>query len=255
MKRQLLLISTAALLALAAPAAATAQSGYGNPACERQKASDRTAGMLVGAVAGGLIGGAIGNNIDDDDDDYWHRGHRGYRGYRGYRGHRGYRHHRRHHRDNDNSDEVVAGAVIGAILGGVAGAAIAEDTGRDCQTVYPDHRNAPYRQDGSIPRTTHGLYGGPEMAPQTGYPHNPPPARTYPVSSTPGAPLGTPGPTEPYAYGGAPAPDYVGRECRTVFSETRLPDGQIISNPVTVCREGGEETWAIVNDEVDLYGY
>ena len=249
MKKLSLLISASALMALAIPATATAQSAYRNTACERQKSNDRTAGMIVGAIAGGLIGGAIGNNIDDDDDDYWYRGRRGYRGYHGHRGHRHHRRYRRHYHDNDNSDEVAAGAVIGAILGGVAGAAIAEDTGRECQTVYPSHPSSRYPQSGGIPRTTEGLYGGPEMAPQSNYPHSPPPARTYPVATSPGPSA------EPYAHGGARAPDYVDRECRTVFSETRLPDGQIISNPVTVCREGGEETWEIVTDEVDLYGY
>lgn len=238
MKSRSLIIGALALSGLAIPATAAAQSGYGytynapvqNVQCERQKKDDQLAGVLVGAIAGGLIGGAIGNNIDDGDA---YRHHRHYRGYRGYRGHRGYH---RHHRGNGNSDEVAAGAILGAIVGGIAGGAIADDTSRPCQvaTPYGSSPNTAY-PTGGIPRTTDGLYGGPEVMT---YPNTPPPSRTYPVSTAPG-------PTLPPQAG-------TNIECRTIERETRLPDGQVIRDPITACRDPYDGNWEIsdpFNDE------
>ena len=239
MKSCSLIIGALALANLALPATATAQGAYGytynppvrNVQCERQRKDDQLAGVLVGAVAGGLIGGAIGNNIDDGDA-HWHRGRRGHYGYRGHRGHRGYYH------GNGNSDEVAAGAILGAIVGGIAGGAIAEDTSRPCQVATPF---GPASQgaypSGGIPRTTEGLYGGPEVM---AYPNSAPPSRSYPVSTVPG-------PTLP------PQPG-TNIECRTIERETRLPDGQVIRDPITACRDPYDGTWEINDGFDDGYG-
>ena len=230
MKSQSLIIGALAVASLGIPATASAQSGYGytynppvqNVQCERERKDDQLAGVLVGAIAGGLIGGAIGNNIDDGDA-YHYRDYRGYRGYRGHRRHGGY------HPGNGNSDEVAAGAILGAIVGGFAGGALAEDTSRPCQvaTPYGPASNGAYPV-GSIPRTTDGLYGGPEIM---NYPNVPPPSRTYPASTVPG-------PTLPPQ----PGTDI---ECRTIERETRLPDGQVIRDPITACRDPYDGTWEI----------
>jgi surface antigen len=235
MKPQSLIIGALAIASLAIPATASAQGAYGytynppvqNVQCERQRKDDQFAGVLVGAIAGGLIGGAIGNNIDDGDA-YRYRGHRGHRGYRGYRGHHG---HGGYYKGNGNSDEVAAGAILGAIVGGLAGGAIAEDTRRPCQvaTPYGSASGGAY-PTGGIPRTTDGLYGGPEVMT---YPNTPPPSRTYPVSTTAG-------PTLPPQ----PGTDI---ECRTIERETRLPDGQVIRDPIMACRDPYDGRWEITD--------
>jgi len=240
MKSRSLIMGAFAAASLAIPATASAQSGYTynapvqNVQCERQRKDDKLAGVLVGAVAGGLIGGAIGNNVDDGDA-HWHRGHRGHRGYRGYRGHR---RHGGYYHGNGNSDEVAAGAILGAIVGGLAGGAIAEDTARPCHvaTPYGTSMGTAYPQ-GGIPRTTDGLYGGPEVMT---YPNTAPPSRTYPVSTVPG-------PTLPPQAG-------TDIECRTIERETRLPDGQVIRDPITACRDPYDGTWEI-HDSFDETGY
>mgnify|MGYP001265825376 CR=1 FL=1 len=215
------------LVALALPMQAQAQYGYpyGQPPvrnvqCERQKANDSAAGTIVGALVGGLIGGAIGNEIADDD--YGHS----YRGYgRGHR--RGWGH---GHYDDDNDGEVIAGALIGAFIGGAAGNSIASDTGPDCQVAYAPNGYSSYPQ-GSIPRTTDGLYGGPEVMDNSVYREDPYP-QTYPSSGG----------------GYAPGPDYRDqpvRDCRVIQRETRLPDGQVERDPVTACWNERTREWRI----------
>ena len=64
------------------------------------------------------------------------------------------------------------------------------------------------------------------------YPNVPPPSRrTYPASTVPG-------PTLPPQ----PGTDI---ECRTIERETRLPDGQVIRDPITACRDPYDGTWEI----------
>lgn len=231
------------LMALALPMQAHAQYGYpyGEPGvrnvqCERQRSDDSAAGTVVGALAGALIGGALGNEFADDDD------HGGYRGGYG-RGHgRGYgRGYDRHRGNDDNDGEVIAGALIGALVGGAAGNSIAKDTGPDCQVAY-----APYSYSssprGSIPRTTEGLYGGPEVMSPGGYR-----PEAYPSSY----------PSEP-SY--PSYPDYRDqprdRDCRVIQRETRLPDGDIQRDPVTACYDDRTRQWVVQDGySSDPYGY
>jgi hypothetical protein len=225
------------LMALALPMQAQAQYGgypYYDPGvrnvqCERQKSSDSAAGTIVGALAGALIGGAIGNEIaDDDDHGYRHRGYgRGHGRY--YGGHRG--------RD-DNDGEVIAGALIGAFAGGALGNSIAKDTSPDCQVAYapPSYSSVP---QGSIPRSTDGLYGGPEvMGTQSRYPAAYPSAPSYP------------------AYPDEPRYQEPARDCRVIQRETRLPDGDTIRDPVTACYDERTREWRIQDGySDDNYGY
>ncbi|WP_430404429.1 hypothetical protein [Hyphomonas sp.] len=260
-KRSLLAGATVAL-AFAIPGAAAAQSGYGyapqNSACERQRSDDKLAGGVAGALVGGLIGGAIGNNIDSGDDHY--RGRRGHRGYG--RGHhrRGYSHGYR--RDDDNSDQVVVGALLGALVGGVAGSQMASGSNANCGLAGPTpyqpsntYRGGTY-QGSSIPRTTDGLYGGPDVMDQRGYPYNQPPARTYPASSYPDDGYSDQG----YDDGGYSAQGYDDQayygeqtysqqECRMIYQN---------GGHVRACRNNPTETWRVVNDQArdeELYGY
>ena len=261
MIKRSLLAGAAAALAFSIPGAAAAQSGDGyapqNSACERQRSDNKLAGGVAGALVGGLIGGAIGNNIDSGDDYY--RGHRGHRSYgRGHR--RSYSHGYR--RDSDNSDEVVVGALLGALVGGIAGSELASGSSANCGTAGPtpyqpsnSYRGGAY-QGGSIPRKTDGLYGGPEVMEQRGYPYNPPPARTYPASSYPDDGYSDPvyddmrysdQSYDDQAYYGEPA--YNQQECRMVYQGGRH---------VRACRNNSTETWRVTNDQApdeELYGY
>lgn len=209
----------------------TAQPVRHNSKCKREKDENRVAGAVVGAIAGGLLGSAIGGEIDDDNDRYHNRGYRGHRGYRGYRGYRGHR--GRHHRNRDSDGAQIAGAVLGAVVGGVAGSEIAAG-GTDCRETTSDHD---YRY-GEIPpprrvHTTSRDYGYTQTAPQ-------------PVSTT-SRTVRTVRVEEDPLYGGPtetrrvvrtttqPAPVYQ-PECQTVQRETRLPDGSIVREPVSVCQ-------------------
>lgn len=247
--RSLILAAFGAAMVVSAPAA-TAQSNYGyghnapvrNTQCDRQRDDDKMAGGIAGALIGGLIGGAIGNEVADDDDHY--RGRRGYRGHRGYRNHRGYG---RHHRGkSSNDDEVIAGALIGAVLGGIAGSSMAEDSSKPCTVSRSDDRS--YRQ-GSIPRTTDGLYGGPEiMNEPSSYPRT---VRTYPASTRAPGPRTYPTTTRTYpTQTNAPT-----HECRTIYRETRLPDGRVERDPVTACRNGQNGEWRVESDTDDQRNY
>lgn len=229
----------------------TAQTSYGyapsqtrNVQCERQRDDDKMAGTVVGAVVGGLIGGAIGNEIADDDNDrYRDRRYNRYNRYNRY--YRYDRRYDRHYRRNDDNDgEVIAGALIGAVIGGIAGSSIAEDSADPCRVASPQNSRYP---DGGIPRTTDGLYGGPEvMREPSSYPSS---TRTYPASgsSYPERRTTTTYPT----YPAEPV-----QECRTIYRETRLPDGRVERDPVTACRDGQNGEWRVENDTYDdVYGY
>ncbi|KCZ57020.1 hypothetical protein HY29_07700 [Hyphomonas beringensis] len=233
MKKHSLVIGALGLLTLAIPATAAAQGAYGygynaparNTACEQQRKDDKVAGTVIGAIGGALIGGAIGNNVEDGDK-HWHRGRRGYRGHRR---HRGYYH------GNGNSDEVATGAILGAVIGGIAGNSMAGSTSKPCAVATPYNYQTGRYPQGAIPRTTDGLYGGPQSAGSyPAYPNTPPPSRTYPASTRPGP-----------AYPSYPQPQTDARECQTITRETRLPDGRIIRDPVTTCRDPYDGTWVI----------
>ncbi|MEM9054091.1 MAG: glycine zipper 2TM domain-containing protein [Pseudomonadota bacterium] len=190
--------------------------------CKREKDENRLAGAVVGAVAGGLLGSAIGENADDNNDRYH------YRSYRGYRGYRGYRSHRRYHRHRDSDDNQVAGAVIGAVLGGVVGSELAAST-TDChQSSVSGYRYgdvpSPTRRPHSVTRD----YGYTHSAPQPVSTRT----RTVRVEEEP-------------LYGG---PTYES-DCQTVQRETRMPDGSVIREPVSVCRSGNGR-WEFTDSEV-----
>jgi outer membrane lipoprotein SlyB len=247
-----LLIGGIALAAItAAPLVASAQAyGYGTPynsACESQNRDNKTAGTVIGAIVGAAAGGAIGNNVGDNDSR-WHYNRYDRRGRYGRHGRRGYW-------DKGNNDgEVVAGALLGAIVGGMAGNAMASSNATPCQVATPN--GGSYRADygaypyiaseysgGSIPQTTEGLYGRPQDL------------RTHPRATAPAPasyPSSYPGyPETPAPRASAPAPQP--EECRTVWREVTLPDGQVIRDPATACREGYDGEWEII-DEDELYG-
>ncbi|MBU3919186.1 glycine zipper domain-containing protein [Hyphomonas sp.] len=228
------------LMALALPLQAQAQYGgypYNDPGirnvqCERQRSDDSATGTIVGALAGALIGGAIGNEIADDDDRGSYRSYGRGRGRSYYGGHRG--------RD-DNDGEVIAGALIGAFIGGAAGNSIAGDTGPDCQVAYAPQRYSSVPQ-GSIPRSTQGLYGGPEvMSSQSRYPAAYPSAPSYPAAPD---------------YRDEPRYSEPDRDCRVIQRETRLPDGEVQRDPVTACWNDRTRQWQIQDGYSDEpYGY
>lgn len=250
----------ASLLAISLPGEAHAQYGYGydpypaparNVQCERQKSSDGTAGAVVGAVVGGLLGGAIGNNIDND---------RYYTEYRRRGPPRTYKESR------SNSGQVAVGATLGALVGGLAGSDIAKKSGGDCQVAYAPvsgYSSVPY---GSIPQTTHGLYGGAEV--MRGAPNSytqPAPqqysASSYPSSNYPSYPTPAPAPAYPpstgYQYGGGQSAAS-GPGCRVIQRETQMPDGQVLRDPVTACWNDRTRQWQIQDgweQDEELYGY
>lgn len=223
------------LIALTLPLQAQAQYGYPyndpgvrNVQCERERSDDSTAGTVVGALAGALIGGAVGNNIENDRT-YTKYNRRG-RPVGTYR------------EGRSESGNVAVGAVLGALVGGVAGKSIAKDSGADCQVAY-----APYSYSsspsGSIPRSTDGLYGGPEVMGRGGYrpeayPSSYPSQQSYPD------------------YRDEPRYEPVGRDCRVIQRETRLPDGDVRRDPVTACYDERSREWRVEDGySDDPYGY
>ena len=238
MRKMIIQAAMTGLLAAMGTGTATAQARtwpapYGQPAgynvqCERQAATQQSRGALAGALIGGLLGGAIGNNIDND------------RYYSGYGRHGRFTVRER----RSNSGQVAAGAAIGALAGAVAGSQAAQASSARCQTAYPaypayPHDRGDYAPDpvyGSIPRTTDGLYGGEEIM------RSPP--------SVP--PLHEPGRGDPSSERGE-----AGTEtdlCRSVYSETRLPDGRIAREPAMACRNELTGLWELSAPE-ELYGY
>lgn len=226
------------LLALALPMEAQAQYGaypYGgqpvrNTACERQKSDDSAAGTVVGALAGALIGGAIGNNIENDRH-YTKYNRRG----------RPVGHYTERRSESGN---VAVGAVLGALVGGAAGNSIGKSSSGDCMVAYAPQSYSAYPQ-GSIPRTTDGLYGGPEvMRGPGGYA---PPPQPYPSS----APVYPQYPD----YGNQPVYQEPARDCRVIHRETRMPDGKVQTEPVTACWNDYAREWRVQDGyEDDLYG-
>ena len=221
------------LLALAMPMEAQAQYGaypYGGPvqntACERQKSDNGTAGTVVGALAGALIGGAIGNNIENDR--YYTKYDRRGRPVGHYR------------EGRSESGNVAVGAVLGSVVGGAAGSSIGKSSGGNCMVAYAPQSYSAYPQ-GSIPRTTDGLYGGPEVmrAPSGGY--APPPPQHYPSSAPLSSVSGLSQPAAP--------------DCCVIHRETRMPDGRVQTEPVTACWNEYAREWRVQDGySDDLYG-
>ncbi len=231
------------LLALAVPMEAQAQYGaypYGGPvqntACERQKSDNGAAGTVVGALAGALIGGAIGNNIEND---------RHYTKYNRWGRPVGHYTERR-----SESGNVAVGAVLGAVVGGAAGNSIGKSSSGNCMVAYAPQSYSAYPQ-GSIPRTTDGLYGGPEVMRGQGGGYRPPPVQQYPSSYPAPAPAYPQYPD----YGSQPAYPQQGRDCRIIHRETRMPDGKIQTDPVTACWNEYAREWRVQDGySDDLYG-
>lgn len=226
------------LMALAMPLQAQAQYGYPygdggvrNVQCERQRADNSAAGTVVGALTGALIGGAIGNNIENDRT-YTKYNRRGYPV-------------RSYTEGRSESGNVAVGAVLGALVGGVAGNSIGKDSGPECQVAYAPYSYTSMGQ-GSIPRTTDGLYGGPEVMGRGGYAPEPYPP-SYPAQ-----------PAYPQypEYGGGAAYPAPARDCRVIHRETRLPDGAIERDPVTACYDERTREWRVQDGYTDdPYGY
>jgi hypothetical protein len=99
---------------------------------------------------------------------------------------------------------------------------------------------------GSIPRTTDGLYGGPEVMGRSSYP-----AQQYPS----GYPSQPSYPSYP-DYRDQPVYQEPARDCRVIQRETRLPDGDIQRDPVTACYDDRTREWRVQDGYTDdPYGY
>lgn len=228
--------ATALCLAPAVQAQSYNSYGYGHSPnashiahCKQIKNDKRVVGSLIGAVAGGVLGAAI---ADDGDDHHYHR--RGYRGHRGYYGHRGHYRHRGygyHHKDDDG--DQIAGALIGGVLGAVVGGELAS-SGTDCKPVET------YSYAG-VPAPTRSPHGSAwATSPQEAN-------RAYSVGyQQQGQELygSAPAPTPAPVYSDpAPAP-VTEPDCRTMQRETRLPDGEVLLEPVDVCRTP-DGSWSV----------
>lgn len=236
-----MLFAGAAALCLAPAAQAQYHNGYDNgyyqsaqkSGCEREQDSNRLVGGLIGAVAGGALGVAI---ADDNDDHYRGRRHyRGHRGYRGYRGHHGYRH-------NNDGDEI-AGALIGGVLGAVIGSELAA-SGTDCRRTVTN--NYSYRAMNVAPPTRQAFAtANPQpVSSQQPYAYGNPGEQLY------GGPASNAGPREPIRVTRTqpePQPAYA-PTCRTVQRETRLPDGQVVREPISVCQDSNGQ-WNMQDGE------
>lgn len=213
------------LMALALPVQAHAQYGYNdtstrNVQCERERADDSAAGTVVGALAGALIGGAVGNNIENDRTytEYNRRG----------------RPIGRYTEGRSEAGNVAVGAVLGALVGGMAGNSVARQTGPECQVAYAPY-NYSSSPSSSIPRSTEGLYGGPEVMSQGGYRPDPYPA-SYPQDPD----------YRSYPDYQDPTPQ---QDCRVIQRETRLPDGDVQRDPVTACWNGRTRQWQVLEQD------
>jgi hypothetical protein len=229
------LSSLSARLLATTAIAAFGMAGAAFAGCDQQGQN-----AVVGALLGGVAGGVIGNNVDGDDG-YWVRG-RGYgRGYR--RGGRW-----RYYEDNDNSDEVLAGVLLGAVAGGLVGAA-ATDCDDEPVVVGPYGvvpNDDPFRR-GQVTRS--GEYGFGDTYPvnQPTYNYEPQPSYRYEGAPQPRPQYGTqPG------YGNAPSYP-TGQECRIVYSEMRMPDGRTLREPVNVCRNSRNGEWYRAGEELSGY--
>ena len=215
--------------------------------CEREKDNNRLIGGLLGAVAGGTLGVALTN---DNDDDY--RGYNNY-GRRGYGRHRGYGHHG-YSRRRGNDDDEIAAALIGGLLGAVIGSEIAA-SGTDCRTTSNRYNYTDVPPPTRQPFAQNRAY----TASQPAYPYTPVQPAQYPAQEQP-------------LYGGtadtqSQQPIRITRtttqaqvyapQCQTVQRETRLPDGTMVREPVSVCQttDGNWQIQASPAGQTDPAGY
>lgn len=117
------------------------------------------------------------------------------------------------------------GAALGAVVGALAGAGVGQNS-VDCGQVYGD-RGFGGGQVHQVGQVYGGTYGQPYQT--TPYPPQP----VYDDGL-----YGGPAPV----HSSAPTP--AARQCETVYSTTRLPDGTIIKKPVEACREAYYGDWS-----------
>ncbi len=250
------LIASAAVLCFAPFAQADHNSRFGyddgyqrqvtqRSSCENEKDNNRLVGGLIGAVAGGVLGVALTN---DNDDDY--RGRNNY-GRRGYGRHRGYGHHG-YGRRRGNDDDEIAGALIGGVLGAVIGSEIAGSS-TDCHTTgnrYNYTNVAPPTRQAFAPSRVYSASAGPSYS-------NTAPA-TYPAQEQPlyGGPTEAQVQQQPIRITRTtptqPAQVYA-PQCQTVQRETRLPNGEMVREPVSVCQTT-DGNWQIQANQADQTG-
>jgi len=210
--RRLSLAAAIALFALGSAGTASAQVNNCNQ-------GNQVAGAVVGAVLGGTVGGIIAND------------RRGFSSRRGFRGSR-FNSRRGFHRRGFRRDNQGLGIVLGALAGGVAGNQIAGAKSGNCNSfTQQSQRNFHNRQGlagGPIDYNARRLgdpYGGQRIVNQTQQP------AANPVAVVRGQG------TQPTSNRGVFQP-----VCENVNRSTRLPDGQILNEPIEVCQfsPGGE---------------
>lgn len=178
--------------------------------CQNQVQRNQVVGGVAGALLGGLAGGAIGNNVGNDNG-FERRDLRNLsvRDIRRLRQEGGFQN-VRFQREDNSSRRVAIGAVLGAAAGGFAGYRVG-GARTNCPTVYGPQNvsNATFSQPTQV-RTV--------SAPSTvRYPTT---TQSSPTTSTQ-------------------------VQCQTVQQETRLPNGQVVSQPAQACQTGPNGEWEI----------
>jgi len=205
--RRLSIAATLALFALGTVGTASAQSVNCNQ-------GNQATGTIVGAVLGGTVGGVIANN-----------GRRSF----SRRGFRGSRFNRRGFRRGNQG----LGIVLGALAGGVVGNQVANANNRNCNSFSNQSHGSVYNSQnlsgGPIDYNARRLgdpYGGQRVVDQTQPVANP-------VSTQPGQVVQPSTSTNQGVF--QPV-------CQNVNRSTRLPNGQILNEPVEYCQFslGGE---------------
>lgn len=226
MRKITALIAGVSAVAVLMPAQA---QNYNSAACQNAKRSNQTVGVVAGALLGGLAGGAIGNNVGDDDE-YRRRGfdELNFREVRNLR--RTRNRNILYEREDNSSERVAIGAVLGAAAGGFAGYHLAGNR-TECPTVYGPHNTQP--APASYPTSTY---------PTTTSSYPTTTTTRYPTTTTTRYPTTT---TTRYPTTTRTYPSSSQVECQTVYQETRLPNGQVMSEPVQACRTGPNGAWEV----------
>jgi len=201
--KRLSIVTAIALFALGSAGTASAQVNNCNQ-------GNRAAGTVVGALLGGTVGGVIAND---------RRGFRGGRSFsrRGFGG-RGFR------RNNRG-----LGIALGALAGGVVGNQVAAAKSRNCAAQnHNSFHNGQSLSGGPIDYNARRLgdpYGGRSIVNQTGT------VVTQPAASNQGQVL------QQGANQNVFQP-----VCQNVNRSTRLPDGNVVNEPIEYCQfsPGGE---------------
>ena len=205
--RRLSLAAAIALFALGSAGTASAQVKNCNQ-------GNQAAGTIVGAVLGGTVGGVIANDR------------------RGFNSRRGFRGSRFNSRRGFRGSNQGLGIVLGALAGGVVGNQIAGAKNQNCNSFARQRQSNLHSgqslSGGSIDYNARRLgdpYGGQRIVDQT-----------QPVSANPVvAPRGQV--PQPASNQGVFQP-----VCQNAIQTTRLPDGQVLNEPIEFCQfsPGGE---------------